>query len=696
MLTSPGTAVGTVAYMSPEQALGKELDTRTDLFSFGAVLYEMATGLLPFRGTTSAATFNAILNSAPTAPVRINPDLPDELERIINRLLEKDRDLRYQHAADLRAELKRLKRDSESGKSATYLAGKVPAIRRLKFGYWVAASALVVIAGGIWAFLQFYPREAALPPPRIVPVTTSGGQSPSLSPDGNWVAYEWRGEKGDNWDIYVKEVDGPGFNRLTTNPADDRNPAWSPDGRQIAFLRASGDRWVLYLISALGGGERKLTEVGFGSLSWSPDGRNIAFADRKSPKDPWSIWLLSVETLEKKQMTAPDVSWFGDNWPAFSPDGRYLAFVRRFEVVSPALYIIRLPSGKPKLVTDYDFPQQSCWTADSREIVFTTLENTGDVALRRIFVGGGEPRRIPARGESASQPTISRNRLTYVSKTGNPDIWRLELTGQGAIESPSKPLFSSSSGEHDLCISPDGSRIAFMSDSTGSNEIWACNADGTKPMKLTDMKAGSTGSPSWSPDGKNIAFDSSKLGRNDIYVVSAEGGPARRITTDPKDDAVPCWSRDGRWIYFGSNRSGSWQIWKVPPDGGKGVQITKDGGMSARESADGQFVYYYGYYQLQKRGIWRVPVSGGPETLILDRKIPPFNWDLTDRGIYFIEGNTISLYDFATRRARSLAPVHSDPRFEPDGFLSVSPDDKWLLYTGGIRTSDIMMIDNFH
>jgi len=189
MLTSPGTAVGTVAYMSPEQALEKELDVRTDLFSFGAVLYEMATGLLPFRGTTSAATFNAILNSAPTPPVRINPDLPAELERIINRLLEKDRDLRYQHAADLRAELKRLKRDSESGKSATSPAGRVPAIRRLKFGYWVAATALVVIGAGIWVFLRFYPREAALPPPRFVPVTTSGGQSPSLSPDGNWVAY---------------------------------------------------------------------------------------------------------------------------------------------------------------------------------------------------------------------------------------------------------------------------------------------------------------------------------------------------------------------------------------------------------------------------------------------------------------------------------------------------------------------------
>ena len=211
MLTSPGTAVGTVAYMSPEQALGKDLDTRTDLFSFGAVLYEMATGLLPFRGTTSAATFNAILNSSPTAPVRINPDLPAELEHIINKALEKDRDVRYQVASEIRADLKRLKRDSESGKSATSPAGKPPIMRRSKIGYWVAAATLVVIGAGIWAFLQFYPREAALPSPRFMPVTTSGGDSPSLSPDGNWVAYRWNGEKRDNWDILRQ---GGGWHRI--------------------------------------------------------------------------------------------------------------------------------------------------------------------------------------------------------------------------------------------------------------------------------------------------------------------------------------------------------------------------------------------------------------------------------------------------------------------------------------------------
>ena len=699
MLTSPGTAVGTVAYMSPEQALGKELDVRTDIFSFGAVLYEMATGVLPFRGTTSAATFDAILNCAPTPAVRINPDLSVELERVINRLLEKDRDLRYQHGSDLRAELKRLKRDSESGKSATPATGKAPATRRLKAAYWIAASALVVIAAGIWAFLRFYPREAALPPPRFVPITTSGGARPSLSPDGNWVVYQWRGEKRDNWDIYVKAVDGSGFNRLTTDPADDVYPAWSPDGRQIAFLRRSGDRGTLYLISPLGGGERKLAEVGIGRLSWSPGGRNIAFVDRKSPKDPSSIWSLSVETLEKKQVTFPDVSCVGDSWPAFSADGRYLAFVRRFEEVRSALYFMDLRGGDPKLVTNYNSPDQPCWTADSREIVFTTLPDIGESALWRISGDGGEPSRIPTRGESAYSPTVSRNRLAYVNLTYNCEVWRLELTGEEAIKPPSRPLFAWSSWEANPRISPDGSRIVFASNSSGSYEIWLSSADGTSPMKLTNMEARSTGSPNWSPDGKWIAFDSMKSGSSDIYVISAEGGPPRRFTTDAADHVVPTWSRDGRWIYFGSNRSGSWQIWKVPPDGGKAIQITSDGGMVARESPDG-YVYYYGYYNLQKKGIWRVPTSGGEETLVLDRQIHPQRWDLTDRGIYFIDDGTkpwatICFYDFAARGITSLAPVSNDPGYRVHNGLSVSPDGKWLVYTGGIYSPDIMLIDNF-
>ena len=694
-LTRTGMTLGTLAYMSPEQLRGESVDARSDIFSFGIVLYEMLAGVHPFRKETGMDTASAILQNAPKPLIDIRPEVPILLQHMVRKMLAKDPRYRYPSIYDFRVDLKELLEEPDRS-----IRGKRSGLKPL---YWIAATVLVAVGAGIWTFFQFYSREAMLPPPRFVPVTTWGGEKGnlSLSPDGNWIAFNWMGEKQDNWDIYVKELDGPGFNRLTIDPAGDCCSAWSPDGRQIAFLRASGDRFILYLISMVGGGERKLAEVGATSrLSWSPDGKYIAFADRKSPKDPPSIWLLSLDTQEKRQMTTPDVSHFGDVGPAFSPNGRYLAFVRRIESTRSTVCVMDLPHGEPRIVTDYNAPLQLCWTVDSREIVFRTHSITGESALWRIFVVGGEPRRVPTRGEQVLGPTVSRNRLAYLNRTYNSDIWRLELTGQGPLKPPSKPFISWSSGEIDQRISPDGNRVAFASTSSGSMEIWVCNADGTKPMRLTDMKAGSTGSPNWSPDGKYIAFDSTKSGNIDIYIVSAEGGPVRRITTDPEEEAVPRWSRDGRSIYFGSNRSGSWQIWKMPSDGGKATQATKEGGLVSRESADGQFVYYYGYYENQRSGIWRVPASGGPETLVLDKKFYAHDWDLTDRGIYFIDNNakpmaTICFYDFATRRIRSLAPVHSDPGFRTNEGLSVSPDEKWLLYTGGIPTSDIMMIENF-
>jgi len=327
-----------------------------------------------------------------------------------------------------------------------------------------------------------------------------------------------------------------------------------------------------------------------------------------------------------------------------------------------------------------------------------TANYPGEPAMWRISVGGGDPRRVPASGEQVSQPTVSRNRLAYVRSRGSWEVWKMELTGPDATKAPSNPLLSWSSRECDPCISPDAKRIVFGSDSSGSWEIWVCNADGTKPMKLTDMKAESTGSPSWSPDGTSIAFDSTKSGNADIYVVGVEGGPVRRMTTDPTDEVVPRWSRDSRWIYFGSNKSGSYQIWKMPSGGGTAIQVTRNGGVAARESVDGNV--YYGDSPGHRKGLWRVPVPGGQEALVLDKDINPMQWDLTDRGIYFIDLRrkplaTICFFDFVTRQVKSLAPVHSDPGFTGCTGCTISPDAKWLLYSGGVITSDIMMIDNF-
>jgi len=693
-MTRDGTTVGTLAYMPPEQLRGDPLDARADIFSFGVVLYEMLTRSHPFKHRTEIDTASAILNSAPRPLADLRPDTPDLLQHIVRKMLAKDPGDRYASVHDVRIDLRELQEVSEQGPRREH--------GEKRRAYWVGTVALVVGLLGVWGFLRVLTRDAG-PELAIVPVTTSGGWIPSLSPDARWMAFTSSGEKRDNQDIYVKELDGPGFNRLTTDPAPDSFPAWSPDGRQVAFLRHSGDRSILYTMSALGGGERKIVELSRtdrggvgGGLSWSPDGKSIAFAERSSPKEPFSIWLLFLDTLKRTRLSSPDAMSLGDGFPAISPDGHSLAFLRRSERVRPALYVMRLPGGAPRLVTD-SVAWSLCWTADSREIVFATPAFTGQQGLWRVPVNGGTPRRIPTRGDRIDQPALRRNRLAYTNDTATQDIWRLDLTGTGQATPSSAPLFSWPSTEATPRISPDGSRMVFASDSSGYLELWASNADGTHAMKLTEHKAaGSSASPDWSHDGKQIAFDSNKSGTSKIYIVGAEGGPVRQFTTGAAEDAVPRWSRDDRWIYFGSNRSGSWQVWKAPSEGGTPLQVTKDGGMVACESADG-YVYYYAYYS-QKRGIWRVPITGGRETLVLDREIVPSQWDLTGDGIYFTEPPaTLSFFDFATRTVANLGSAVSDSQVSiiPDG-IGVSPEGKSLFFVAGVRSPpDILMIDNF-
>jgi serine/threonine protein kinase len=253
-LTSPGTVLGTVAYMSPEQARGEELDARTDLFSLGVVLYEMATGRLPFQGKTQAVLFDAILHGEPTPVAQLNSALPAKMGHIIEKALEKDREVRYQSAAELRADLKRLKRDLDSGQiratGVTATASPAPPRqRKARRPAWPAACGVLalLLGGAVW--LQFFrtvPKATPLPPGdsspktlRLIPFTTDPGRAyqPAFSSDGKWIAFSWDGPQRDNFDIYVRLIGDDTPMRLTKDTADDCSPVWSPNGSQIAFAR---------------------------------------------------------------------------------------------------------------------------------------------------------------------------------------------------------------------------------------------------------------------------------------------------------------------------------------------------------------------------------------------------------------------------------------------------------------------------
>jgi len=712
--TEEGAILGTVAYMSPEQAEGKKVDARSDIFSFGSLLYEVITGRRAFRGETKVSTLSAILKEEPQPPSSVAEDVPRDLEKIVARCMRKDPARRFQLMEDVKIALEELKEESDSGKLTTeapaqLAAAQKPPNRLLAAG--LLALGLALIGAGIWLRV-FHPGVTGGPPPRVVPLTSYPGLEiePALSPDGKQVAFAWNGEKEDNFDIYVKLVDAGTPLRLTTNPLPDYSPAWSPDGRYIAFIRWSELGTQVYVIPALGGSERKVTQTaaiaadtGTAStgyrLSWSPDGKSLAIVDRGSPKEPNSIYLVSTETREKRRLTFPPADYPGDVYPALSPDGGTLAFVRIQGAAAQDVYLEACGGGKPsaeprRLTFDERNVNGIDWTPDGRSVIFSS-NRSGTYEMWRIPASGGQPERL-ALGDG-DHPSISRDghRLAFSRSISDYNIWRASgpaATGKGT---PPTRLIASTQSEYQPQFSFDGKRIVFGSSRSGSFEIWVCDSEGLNPVQLTSFGGPALGSPRWSPDGRWIAFDCINEGHWDIYVMSAEGGAARRLTTEPSLDVRPSWSRDGRWIYFGSNRSGDWQIWKLPAEGGAAVQVTRKGGREAFESPDGQFLYYA---KFGAPGIWRMPVEGAEDTKLVD-EAQQAGWAVSNEGLCFRTPTAagkriIRFYSFATGQLRDIVELPKARGYGPG--MAVSPDGKWILYSQLDRVdSDLMLVENF-
>ncbi len=573
----------------------------------------------------------------------------------------------------------------------------------------VFLAAGVIVSAAIWLMVDRQRAKAPMAPARIVPFTTLPGieSEMSFSPDGNQLVFAWDGGLKNNvLHLYVKQIGNETVRQLTSGPDGDYSPAWSPDGREIAFLRLSAKGRGLYVIPSLGGAERKINEHLFAfsaRLAWTPDGKGLVMQGNNSPNEARSLYFVVRETGEMRKLTNPPEGIYGDRFPALSPDGKMIAFCRATGISHGDLYLISINGGEPKRLTfDQALTTWPTWTPDGREILslsnrrgsIGTLENR----LWRMPANGGEPHPIDVGGRNLTAIAISKqgNRLAWAENLRDMNIWQIEL--DGAQKPTPRQLVLSTQQENSPQYSPDGSKIVFASDRSGSPEIWVCDNEGGNLLQLTENTG--SGSPRWSPDGRQIVYDSLIDGNAEICVINAEGGKPRRLTSDPAEDIVPSWSRDGQWIYFCSNRTGSQQIWKMPARGGQAVQVTKHGGFDNVESTDGRYLYY-----LKGRlmtGIWRIPTAGGEETLALDQRRAGYwrYWAVTEQGIYFAtaeqyEHPLIEFFDFATGQTKLIFAPEKPIHMTPPG-LAVSPDGRRLIWSQQDQEGgDIMLLENF-
>jgi eukaryotic-like serine/threonine-protein kinase len=707
--TNPGMIMGTVGYMSPEQLRGEAVDCRADIFAFGVILHEMLTGERPFRGVSAAETMSAILTQdPPELPPAVSAEGPG-LARLIHRCLEKQIQQRFQSASDLSFALEALTTPvlSPSGTAQAAVSdaaasqtlptlrfkSKVSRMHWLGWAGWVMAGVFMIATVGLLVSYLRHPPVS----PRVVPFTSFPGQksNPVFSPDGNQIAFIWDGDESGQRGVYVKLIGEGAPLRVASNPG--LQLAWSPDGRSIAFDRGGRDGGI-FSVPATGGPERQLTELS-GSFSWSPDQKTLAVASRKSRQDTSSIVLLRLETGATQTLTNPPAGAVGDQSPAFSPDGQKLAFIRSPGTQVGDIYLVPITGGEPqRLTSDNLFLNGGlAWTADNREIVFSSTRG-GLPTLWRVQAAGGRLRRLIGIGEYANQPAISRagGRLAYLYRKTDTNIWRAPgpLSTSPGVE-PTR-LVASTREENSPQFSRDGNRIAFVSDRSGSREVWVCDSDGRNPVQLTNFGGSHTGSPRWSPDGRQLAFDSRPSGLSSIYVISATGGSPRRLTDEKSEDVLPSWSRDGRWIYFGSRRSGDWQIWRMTATGEQVEQVTRNGGYDAFEAADGKTLYY----AKREPGIWRLALAGGEESRILEQ-VTWGSWALLEQGICFLSQRalpqpTLEFFNFATSRVTPFGRIERAKAFVGSPGLSVSADGRWILYSQVDQNdNDIMLVENF-
>jgi Tol biopolymer transport system component len=697
-LTSGGQTLGTVAYMSPEQATGSDVDERTDIWSLGVVLYEMVTGTQPFGGEYDQATIYSILHVDPESVRALRPEAPPELQRIIEKALERDRTQRYATISEMIEDLRLMTKSLELAQVPSSLSWRFRTGREkvLRWALPAAVAALAAIAG--WAYLgrRDTPPFAQSTPIQVTSAAGWEGQ-PALSPDGSRIAYT--SDESGNYDIYATDLRGGRVLQLTDDPGADYDATWFPDGTALAFVSDRRSPMDVWKVGQFGGSPTLL--IGNAACpAISPDGRRVAFS-RINAKGDYRVWVALVDDPSSAvQLTIDDDPTWGHVEPAWSPDGREICYATLHN-----LCVIPADGGAPRQLTSIgEGDGDPAWSPDGAYVYFTSKRG-GTEGLWCVRSRGGKPERVTTGAGHEHDPSLAGNgkRLAYASASIDYHMAVVDRTTGTEADLPRLK------GPSMAAISADGRRIIF------SGSLWGTHAQigeilldhgrpVTKPRPLTDQD-GDASSPSISRDGKWIAYHLIVGDQRDLWVVQSGGGLPVRLTEGGASNIHPAWSPDGRELAFVSDRAGQFDVWvSAFEDGaltGEPRRLT-DGTIPAYVpswSPDGTTVAFFGIIG-EHCEVCTVPSDGSAAWRQLTRGADAMQvrWDPTTGAILASASCGLGrrcLWSVSPEDG-SLSAVDPVVDFGPAsalGLFDVSADGRYLVLSRESLEGDIWMLE---
>lgn len=581
------------------------------------------------------------------------------------------------------------------------LVGRLNSLRQRRL--YAVVGVLVVVAVVISVLAILSSTTSSLTPRPIplaaIPFTSYPGHEvcPAMSPDGTRIAFSWYTEERGNYDLFVKQRNTEVPLRLTDTEGNEFYAAWSPDGSDIAYGLLTGDGAAIFVVPAIGGASRKLVDLPFGiaGIDWSPDGHYLAYASREVASGPNRIHLYSFATGEKIEITEPCWSSQGDFRPAFSPDGLSIAFIRGDRTWLQDIFLVPAGGGKAERLTSSQHKISGLdFMPDGKSLVFSAgPSSAGDMRLWRLSLKNRLLTWLPTAGHRSARPSIAMkvSKLVYEDEVYECDIERIVIDG---TDRGSAPIVTSTRVDYGPQYSPGGKYISFISNRSGSPQIWICDGNGDICRQLTDFEDAYIKSPCWSYDERHVAFTAAPGSYTAIYVADVETGEVDRLSTSDRHEMCLGWSTDGDWLYCKSAKDDDWWVYKIRIDGGETVEIMKKDVFRLAESADGRSLIYS---RSDTTGVWSSATDGSSEVCLVNEPgyVVPCGWRETLEGVYFFnlyEGSVCLWFmDAATGQSSMLA---SEADFRAVD-LDVAPDGEAVIFDRVRHTgSDLCIVEN--